>query len=97
MCSEDVPVLVRVGLETRTISLPVPGSVPIDRCIAGEVRALNAAGVLTIGSCCGHGKGLGWIAAPSTQAELLRTLGYEPRAASFPNYAGGIEVSPKTL
>lgn len=28
----------------------------IDSCIADTVRALNAGGVVTISSCCGHGK-----------------------------------------
>ncbi len=34
---------------------------PVDRCIAGLVEALNVAGILTAGSCCGHGKGPGSI------------------------------------
>ena len=34
---------------------------PIDRCIAPYVKALNAAGLKTGGSCCGHGKGPGYI------------------------------------
>lgn len=29
---------------------------PIDACIAPLIRALNAAGVVTISSCCGHGR-----------------------------------------
>lgn len=33
----------------------------IDACIAPIVRALTEAGLLTIGSCCGHGKGDGSI------------------------------------
>lgn len=35
--------------------------VPIDRCIAPLVVALQAAGILTTNSCCGHGKGPGAI------------------------------------
>lgn len=34
---------------------------PIDRCIVPIVGGLNAAGVLTAASCCGHGKGPGSI------------------------------------
>jgi hypothetical protein len=34
----------------------------IDSCIADIVKALTDGGVYTIGSCCGHGKELGWIA-----------------------------------
>lgn len=28
--------------------------VPVDSCIADEIRALNELGVITLGSCCGH-------------------------------------------
>lgn len=35
---------------------------PIDACIAPIVRALNEAGIRTVASCCGHGKGPGNIA-----------------------------------
>lgn len=34
---------------------------PVDRCIAPIVQALNEARILTIASCCGHGKGPGSI------------------------------------
>lgn len=34
---------------------------PIDSCIAPVVAALNAGGVLTASSCCGHGKSSGRI------------------------------------
>ena len=33
----------------------------VDACIADIVRALNAGGVLTSNSCCGHGAANGWI------------------------------------
>ena len=35
--------------------------VPIDKCIAPIVRALNNGGILTGISCCGHGEGDGAI------------------------------------
>lgn len=35
--------------------------VSVDSCIADLVRALNDSGVLTLDSCCGHGKGPGEI------------------------------------
>lgn len=37
---------------------------PIDRCIAPLVKALNDAGIFTVESCCGHGRGSGgiWLA-----------------------------------
>ncbi len=34
---------------------------PVDSCIAPIVKALNDAGILTTGCCCGHGKARGWI------------------------------------
>jgi hypothetical protein len=34
---------------------------PVDRCVAPLVDALNRHGVLTLSSCCGHGKGPGSI------------------------------------
>jgi hypothetical protein len=34
---------------------------PVDLCIAPIVQALNDAGILTAGCCCGHGKGEGSI------------------------------------
>ena len=36
--------------------------IDVDRCIAPIVRALNSAGVVTVASCCGHGKRPGNIA-----------------------------------
>ena len=35
---------------------------PVDRCIAPIVRALNREGIITVSSCCAHGKGPGVIA-----------------------------------
>lgn len=34
---------------------------PVDLCIAPIVQALNDAGILTAGCCCGHGKSEGSI------------------------------------
>ncbi|PAV30278.1 hypothetical protein CIL05_07360 [Virgibacillus profundi] len=31
-------------------------SVPVDACIAEEIRELNDAGIITLGCCCGHGR-----------------------------------------
>lgn len=30
--------------------------VPVDACIAEEIQELNELGIITLGSCCGHGK-----------------------------------------
>lgn len=43
--------------------MPIGGRVAgIDRCIAQLVAALNAGGIRTVASCCGHGRGPGSIA-----------------------------------
>ena len=36
-------------------------TVPVDKCIAPLIQLLNDHGVRTIGCCCGHGKGPGFI------------------------------------
>jgi len=35
--------------------------IPVDRCLAPLVQALNAGGVPTAMSCCGHGEGVGFV------------------------------------
>ncbi len=49
---------------------------PIDLCIAKIVEVLNANGVPTVASCCGHGKRLGSIALEDDR-ELLIAADYE--------------------
>ncbi|HEY0169894.1 MAG TPA: hypothetical protein VGB98_02490 [Pyrinomonadaceae bacterium] len=51
--SETFTILNAAG-ETRLID--------VDSCIAPIVRALNGVGVVTVASCCGHGKQPGNIA-----------------------------------
>ena len=43
----------------------------IDACIAPLVSALNAAGVETVASCCGHGKSQGYITLANGQDIIL--------------------------
>ena len=44
------------------ITMPIRGRVQcIDYCISHMVAALNAAGIETLNSCCGHGKQEGSI------------------------------------
>lgn len=41
----------------ETVQMPLNGRVyDIDRCVSHIVAALNAGGVGTVASCCGHGK-----------------------------------------
>jgi hypothetical protein len=50
--------------------------VGIDSCIAPIVRALNDAGIVTIASCCGHGKQPGNIVLEDGR-EILIAPDYE--------------------
>jgi len=46
-----------VGTYKHQIPMPIKGRVQgIDYCIADIVAALNAANIITVASCCGHGK-----------------------------------------
>ena len=57
------PVLVRVNIPANLSHTRKSRWVmkPVDACIAPIVKALVAGGVLTSGSCCGHGEGAGSI------------------------------------
>lgn len=48
----------------------------VDSCIAPIVRALNDAGVITVASCCGHGKRPGNIALADGR-EIIIVPDYE--------------------
>lgn len=46
-----------VGTYECTVPMPINGRIRgIDFCISDIVAALNAAGVTTVASCCGHGE-----------------------------------------
>ena len=46
-----------VGTYECTVPMPLRGRRnDVDFCIADLVAALNAANIITTGSCCGHGK-----------------------------------------
>lgn len=49
----------------------------IDSCIAPIVRALNDAGVITVASCCGHGKRPGNIALKAEAHDALARVTLE--------------------
>lgn len=52
---------------------------PIDSCIAPIVLALNMAGIQTVASCCGHGRGPGFIALADGRELVIRA---EPEEVS---------------
>jgi len=50
------------GTHLCEIPMPINGQVcGVDRCIVDLVAALNAGGLVTLDSCCGHGKTSGVI------------------------------------
>jgi len=51
-----------VGSTEHQVPMAVSGKrVDVDFCIADIVAALNAAGIYTAMSCCGHGEKQGWV------------------------------------
>lgn len=63
MCKhgDTVELLVTVPAHLASDGKAYRGLKPVDRCIAPIVQALNEARILTLASCCGHGKGPGSI------------------------------------
>lgn len=56
-----LPVEVTIAAEHSYTGEERQATKPIDSCIALIVDALNRAGIVTEGSCCGHGKADGWV------------------------------------
>lgn len=51
--------------------------VPIDVCIATEIGRLWLNGIVTLGSCCGHGQMLPTVVVTLESVQRMRALGYE--------------------
>lgn len=51
-------------------------TVCIDRCIEAEVLDLNKIGIVTVGSCCGHGRDRGYIQVDDQSVKQMKLLGY---------------------
>lgn len=47
----------------------------VDQCLVPLILQLNMAGIETVGSCCGHGKGYPNITCASGSEEALREFG----------------------
>ncbi len=74
MCSwgttEPVQVFINEGLSYSGIArFDIKA---IDACIAPIVRALTGAGILTSGSCCGHGDADGYIVLEDGRELVIR-------------------------
>ncbi|MFH1624348.1 MAG: hypothetical protein ABID54_04230 [Pseudomonadota bacterium] len=67
-----------VGSYKHQIPMPIKGRVQgIDFCIADIVAALNAANIITVASCCGHGKMDGLISLGDGREIALKIGGIE--------------------
>lgn len=71
------------------VLIPINGRVhAIDYCIHHIVAALNAGGVLTTSSCCGHGSKLGTILLADGRELLIRpydrSYAFDPTAYDIP-------------
>lgn len=49
----------------------------IDLCLVDEIKSLWGNGVVTTGSCCGHGINQGMINVTESSVDLMFELGYE--------------------
>jgi hypothetical protein len=61
------------------IEIIISRRISVDKCIAPIVSRLNAAGVYTTGSCCGHGKSVASVTIQPSSAHRARSLGLTVR------------------
>lgn len=64
------------------VEIKITQRIRVDRCIADEIRVLNAQGVRTEGCCCGHGQGEPSALIKPSSMVRAKALGYEPRYRS---------------
>ncbi len=74
--------------------------IPVDHCLAPLVRALNAGGIPTAMSCCGHGEGGGFVLLADGRLlailpqEAFKTGGFQDMAERFDRRRQAGEVGP---
>ncbi len=61
------------------VEIVVSKRIIVDKCIAPIVSRLNAAGVYTTGSCCGHGKSVASVAIQASSTHRAKSLGLTVR------------------
>lgn len=61
----------------RRVAKGLSPDLGIDRCIVDEVRSLWDRGIITYGSCCGHGKHRGYIQVDAADVPTMEALGYD--------------------
>lgn len=78
MCKQgtSTPLPVRIPAHLSRMGKSCWDIKDVDSCIATIVQSLNACGVITVASCCGHGKRPGNIALADGR-ELVIVLDYE--------------------
>jgi hypothetical protein len=81
---EDVYIIDVTGLDEDYIGkLANPywirnqGGIPVDACIGNEIEMLVRKGVITVGSCCGHGHYQAHALIREESVALAISLGYE--------------------
>lgn len=76
MCEHGDTVIlwVKIPYDLSSTGVPKWRDMPIDRCIAPLVKALQAANIHMRGSCCGHGKGDGSIELQDGRQLIIRQL-----------------------
>lgn len=81
------------GKETCVLCGKRPGEAGIDACLIPIIHALNAAGITTVASCCGHGRRPGNIMLEDGR-ELMVFRNYKTSRAAdklFPTPISGKE------
>ena len=69
-------------------------TVELDACIADEIRQLNQDGVVTVASCCGHGRGEASALIQPSNIDRARALGYTLTVPSDDSYPS-VLLTPK--
>jgi hypothetical protein len=80
---EDVYLVRKEIIPQQTLSklnekwIDFHGGIPVDECIGKEIENLIVNGVVTVGSCCGHGKYNAHSLAFISEKEKIEALGYK--------------------
>ena len=61
-----------------TIEIEIVQKIRVDRCIADEIKWLNANGIRTESCCCGHGKQAPEALIKPSSASTAKKFGYNP-------------------
>jgi hypothetical protein len=70
--------------------------IPVDRCIGKEIEFLINQGVITVGSCCGHGKDEPCALVREESKEIIESLGYKLESISdYHNNIGTYKIKLK--